>query len=247
MADLPTPPRLPSDASLFLDFDGTLVELAERPDGVVVDRALTDLLDALGTRFGNRVALISGRSVAQLDEMLGAAAAPLAIAGSHGLEERWQGSLSTPDRPQALTDAEHAFDDFAANRSGVLVERKSLGVALHFRLAPDAENAAVALASRLGEAPGLHYQPGKMMAELRLDGADKGTAITALLQRPELAGTVPVFLGDDVTDEPGFAAAGAGGGFGVLVGAERPTAARYRLPDVAAVRHWLAQSLEETA
>lgn len=246
MADLPPPPALPLDASLFLDFDGTLVELAERPDGVVVDQALTDLLGGLHKRFGDRIALISGRSIAQLDEMLGGAAAPLAIAGSHGVEERWQGNVSSPDRPAALMDAERAFDAFAVERAGVLVERKSLGVALHYRLVPDAERDAVDLATGLADAPGLHYQPGKMMAELRLDGGDKGTAIAALLRRPELAGTTPIFIGDDQTDEPGFVAVADAGGFGILVGAPRTTAARYRLPDVAAVRHWLRRSLEET-
>jgi trehalose 6-phosphate phosphatase len=123
-----------------------------------------------------------------------------------------------------------------------VVEEKSLGVGVHYRLDPGVEAEAHALAAKLAEAHDLEVQKGKMMVELRLPGHDKGSAIAAMLSEPPFAECRPVFLGDDLTDEPGFAACAAAGGAGVLVGAPRETAAAYRLADVAAVRAWLAEA-----
>lgn len=236
---LDCPPTLPADAGLFLDFDGTLVALAQTPDGVVVDAALRVLLADLARRLEGRVAIVSGRSIAQIDALLGAAADGLAVVGSHGAERRLAGRIDRPARPPEIDVAERAFDDFAARHPGTIVERKTLGVALHYRLNPAAGNDADSLARVLAERHGLHHQSGKMMAELRTGGADKGTAIAGLLAEPLFAGSRPVFLGDDVTDEPGFAAVRDAGGIGILVGEERQTAAGHRLADVAAVRRWL--------
>ena len=234
------PPTFPaSEISLFLDFDGTLVRLAERPDGVVVERSLLSLLGHLSSRLSGRVALLSGRSIAQLDALLGGMA--IAMAGSHGGEIRHCGMAAAPvSRPSALAIVAAEFADAFRDTDGVIIEVKTLGVALHYRLDPKAAPAIHSLAARLGAEHGLDLQRGKMMVELRTTGHDKGTALTAMMQDPPFAGHTPVFLGDDVTDEDGFAACAALGGAGILVGPERQSAARYRLDDVADVHRWLS-------
>ena len=201
------------------------------------------MLDRLATRLGERVALVSGRSVAQLDGFLGESSRRLAVVGSHGAETRHIGSAITrPDRPEALDAAQKLIVESFGDRDGVVIEEKSLGVGVHYRLDPRVEEEAHALAAKLAHAHDLEVQKGKMMVELRLPGHDKGSAIAAMLDEPPFAGCRPVFVGDDLTDEPGFAACAAAGGAGVLVGAARETAASYRLPDVAAVRDWLAEA-----
>lgn len=239
----PPPLDLLASASLFLDFDGTLVDLIDDPERVGADDELRDLVARLTNALPGRVAIVSGRSIAQLDRMLGPAAAGLALAGSHGAELRVGGEATRAAVPPALPAIAAAMDDFAATRPGVLVERKTLGAALHYRQAPEHGGDALALAERLAAGHGLHLQPGKMMAEVRADG-DKGRAVAALAAGAAMAGTVPLVFGDDLTDEAGFRTAAELGGAGVLVGAPRETAARYALPDVAGVRRWLRQAAE---
>lgn len=236
--DLPPPPALATDAALFLDFDGTLVDLAPTPDAVVVAADLPERLSRLSDRLTGRIAIVSGRGAREVAALLGDP--PLVVAGSHGLETRApDGRIDAPAAP-ATDDLVAAMEAFAAERPGLLVERKPFGAALHWRRAPAHERDAQALAADLAERHGLKLQPGKMVAELRPAGTDKGGAIAALMARPDWRSATPVFLGDDVTDEAGFRAVVALGGWGVLVGTHRTTAATYRLADVAAVHAWLA-------
>lgn len=236
---LATPPAdLLDDASLFLDFDGTLVAFAHRPDAVSVDARLDTLMRRLLDRLDGRLAIISGRSAGDVRALFGAPG--FVVAGSHGLEiHDPDGAVSATPRPAELDPALAAMQRFIAQRPGVLLEAKPLGAALHFRGDPDAGPACIALAEALAAEHGLHLQTGKMIIELRAGGGDKGAALRALMARPAFRGTRPVFLGDDDTDEPGFIAAAALGGAGVLVGAERESAARYRLGGVDAVLGWL--------
>lgn len=241
---LPAPPRaLLEAASLFLDFDGTLVDIADRPGDVAVDPGLAGLLAALSGRLPGRVAIVSGRSIAQLDTLLGPVAQTLALSGSHGCEYRWHGISTHPDRPENLLDVAAAMRLASAGQTGVIIEEKSFGVALHFRLSPAFERQALLLAERLGDEYDLALQYGKMMVELRVPGSDKGVAVARLMKRPEMSGTTPVFLGDDLTDESAFAAARTLGGHGVLVGPARASAADHGLPDPAAVRAWLRDAV----
>lgn len=239
---LPPPPLdLLGDASLLLDFDGTLVELAPTPEAVIVDGRLRKVLAQANEMLSGRVAIISGRPIAQIEGFLGT---DLAVSGSHGLEIRWSsGRRQTPDRPPALDLALDRMTAWSDDRPGTLVEDKPFGAALHWRRAPEFGTEAEALASALAKQTGLTLQAGKMMAELRLGGADKGVALTALMAEPPMRGTRPIFFGDDVTDEPAMAAAAALGGAGVLVGGERASAARYRLDGVPAVLDWLGALL----
>lgn len=236
---LPAPPlELLDGASLFLDFDGTLVELAARPDGVTVEARLHDLLARLWTRLAGRLAIISGRPAAQVRRLF--REPRFAIAGSHGHELHWPDGriLATANSHQrdALLTQMHELRE---RRPGLTVEDKPFGVALHYRAAPQAENECIQLAERLALETGYVLQTGKMVVELMLPGADKGQALRALMSEPPMADARPIFIGDDDTDEAGFLMAAQLGGFGVLVGAPRATAATYGLQDVDATLRWL--------
>jgi trehalose 6-phosphate phosphatase len=239
---LNSPPlSLLDGAALFLDFDGTLVELAETPDAIQVTSNLKLLLNRLRHRLGGRLAIISGRSLADLDRHLPAAG--IAFSGSHGLEVKLADGTALPlSVPLGLDDIRAAVRSFAANHKGLIPEEKPAGIALHYRRVPEAKMEAKAFIEALAEEHGLSVQHGSMVAELMANGATKGDAVRAFMSEPAFAGARPLFVGDDLTDEHGFAAAVELGGAGVLVGPERKTAAGYKLPSVAAVAEWLERA-----
>ncbi|MBC2665739.1 trehalose-phosphatase [Novosphingobium flavum] len=237
------PTDLLDEATLFLDLDGTLLELVDRPDAVRVDDRLRELLVRLKQKLKGRLAIISGRSLQQLDEIFGEFAADLAISGSHGCEHRWNGILARPNRPPALDEAADRLRLFAQGRHGLIVEEKSFGVALHYRMVPGEAAEAQAVAIALSAELELGLQHGKMMVELRVAGGDKGLAIQRLMDRSPMKGTKPVFAGDDVTDEPGFVMARALGGHAILIGQPRPSASDFALPSPMALRAWLEETL----
>ncbi|HEX6376505.1 MAG TPA: trehalose-phosphatase [Allosphingosinicella sp.] len=236
-----SPPPLSSrlaPAALFLDFDGTLVELAETPDAIAVPGNLEPLLDRLAARLEGRLAIVSGRAVADLQRHLGMSG--LAIAGSHGAELLYaDGTVVPVVAPPGLARARKAVRRFAAAQDGLIVEEKPAGIALHYRRAPAQAERIAGFAADLASRSGLVVQQGKMVTELRPRGADKGEALRRLMSEPPFAGARPVFVGDDLTDEDAFRAAAALGGEGVLVGPARATAARWRLDGVAQVTRWL--------
>jgi trehalose 6-phosphate phosphatase len=224
--------------ALFLDFDGTLVDIAPSPDAIVVEPGLEEALTALSARLGGALALVSGRTIADLDRFLGAA--KLDACGMHGLERRVGGRLSRPDGLVEIAPQIEALRAAFADRPGVLVEDKKIGVALHWRLAPEVESEALAamekLAAELG--PGYRIQDGKAVREIVPAASGKGGAIRALMDLPPYAGRIPVFAGDDKTDEHGFEAVNGLGGISVKIG-EGPTLATRRLPDTDTLRAWL--------
>lgn len=237
--NLALPPRgLLAGASLFLDFDGTLVDLAERPDLVHVSPDLTPLLARLSAHLGGRVALVSGRGAQEVAGLIGDPG--LTIAGSHGAEFRFgPGHMLAPTRPASLDEALAVITAFATRHPGLLVEDKPQGVALHYRRLPEAGQACQTLTADLADRLGLQLQPGKMVFELRPAGHDKGTAIRHLMGQPAMQGTRPIFIGDDRTDEAAFRVAAEMGGAGIVVGPVSATSALYHLPTVASVHVWL--------
>lgn len=238
------PPDLLNGASLFLDFDGTLVELAPTPDAISIDALLPPILRGLMEALEGRVAIVSGRPLAQIRHHLGEA---IAVSGSHGLETGWpDGSVDAPPAPAWIDEAVAAGEELARRHPGMVIERKPFGIALHYRRAHDAAADAEALAREIAGKDKV-MQPGKMVFEVRVSGADKGAAVRRFMAAAPFAGTRPVFLGDDVTDEAGFGAAAALGGVGVLVGAARPTAAAFRLDDVAMTLRWLGAAAKAHA
>ena len=237
-----SPPALPLNASLFLDFDGTLVDLVDRPDMVSASRRVQDIIARADRSLGGRFAIVTGREASFVRQQIGLT--QLAIAGSHGQELHFRDGLSLIPSPSgALALAGDQLEVESRTRTGILIERKPLGVALHYRMAPAHENWCIERAGSLAREHGLHLQHGKMMIELRDHGAHKGDAIRQFMARAEFARTSPVFVGDDFTDEPAFEAAASFGGWGVLVGAARPTAAQFRLESVRQVLDWLEQEL----
>lgn len=237
-------------SALFLDYDGTLVGIAPTPAEARADDALLDLLARLRERLGGALAIVSGRSVADIDRML--APLRLTVAGLHGLEVRPRDAGPVADVPAdaSLSPARAALVDFAARFQGTLVEDKRLSLALHYRLAPEAADAAERLAERLAaeSAAALRLQRGKMVVELLPAGRDKGRAIGDLLMLADFTGRLPIFVGDDVTDEAGFRVVNDLGGVTVRVGsAEAATDARHRVADIAALRAWLWAALARDA
>lgn len=242
----PPPMLSKGEITLLLDFDGTLVEIAETPEAVQVPPHLLRLLGMLSSLIEGRLAVVSGRDVAWLAGRLGftgqlGEAGPVLV-GNHGAELNDEAM----PRPASLDLVAAALRDLASSHPGLLVEQKRYGVALHFRLAPAAQEASIALAAALAQEHGLSLQRGKAVAELRVPGRDKGFAVRAVMERATSAGTMPIFVGDDLTDEAGFSAAEELGGFGVVVGNRNPTAARYRLGTVAEVHAWLEQICNRT-
>jgi trehalose 6-phosphate phosphatase len=243
MADLitlPPPPRVPGlgpipDAALFLDFDGTLVEIAARPDAVVVPEQLPPLLRRLTDGLGGALAVVSGRALSALDHFL---PVPIPKAGDHGASLR--PDPFAPPIPADFAEVPPAWRDAAdalvARHPGALVEDKEHGFVIHYRLAPELEDAARdLLAGFVARDPeAFDLLEARMAWELRPRGASKATAVHALMARAPFAGRTPVFIGDDVTDEQGMEAARSHGGHG------------WRLDDMfgtpAVLRQWLAEA-----
>ena len=240
---LPAPPLLRRDQALFLDFDGTLVAIAPAPDLVRVAPELPDLLQALSAMLDQAIALVSGRTVDDLARRI----APFSgvLAGQHGLERRsLDGAVARSAADPALAPIRHEFTRFAARHDGVTLEDKGAGLALHYRQAPGLASACKTLVQRAAEASGgaFTFIGGKMVAELTPRRGGKGRAIAAFLAEAPFRGRMPVFVGDDTTDEDGFTVVNNLGGASVHVG-EGATAARYGLAAVGDVHAWLARSL----
>lgn len=237
--DLPEPR---ADWALFLDFDGSIVDIAPTPDSVVVPETLPPLLLALRETLGGAVAIVTGRPIAQIDAFLGAAVP--AVAGLHGLERRRaDGAIVAPPPNDDLRRIRAPLEAFAAAHPGILVEDKRYSLALHYRLAPSLEDACrdVVDSARGDGAEGWDILEGKMVFEIRPRGFTKGAAIEAFLGEAPFVGRIPVFCGDDTTDEDGFAAVNARGGVSVRVGGRSATRAAARVDTVADLLDWLTR------
>jgi trehalose 6-phosphate phosphatase len=232
--------RLAADWALFLDVDGTLLDIAETPDAVEVSDHLRAVLGRVAPLLGGALALISGRPIAQLDRLF----APLSLpaAGLHGLEHRdAAGRTRILGEPEMLDGLRTALEDFAADHAGAMLEDKGRALALHYRRAPESEAAARELVAQVtaGRERELRVVDGKMVLEIKPRLADKGAAVELFMAEVPFAGRRPVFIGDDVTDEDAFAVVNRLGGHSIRVGELAGTSARHTLPDVEAVVDWL--------
>jgi trehalose 6-phosphate phosphatase len=240
---IPPAPRV--DWAYFLDVDGTLIDIADTPDAVRVDTALLELIARVHRASGGAVALVSGRALSFLEQRLGTLRLPLA--GQHGLERRdATGRLWIHAAPPAAKCAiKEALAPILARHPGLLLEDKGLTLALHYRLAPHLAAYAQRMMVRLAGAAGagLEVQRGKRVAEVKPSGIDKGTAVAEYLTESPFRGRRPVFIGDDLNDEHGFAEVNKLGGVSIKVG-KGDSCARFRLRDVAAVRRWLGEALK---
>jgi trehalose 6-phosphate phosphatase len=237
------PPELLRQCALFLDIDGTLLDLAPTPEHVLVDDDIARLLPALGRHLGGAVALITGRTIRDADALFPGLTLP--VAGQHGLERRSADGVlhSHGEGPPGYGWLHGELEQLCARHSGLWLEDKGATLALHYRLAPGlasyVHRTVRAIVSTLG-ASGSQWrlQPGKGIIEIKPAGRDKGAAILDYMSEKPFVGRLPVFVGDDRTDEFGFNAVTVLGGWAVKVG-PGITNARFRLRDVATVRQWL--------
>ena len=246
--DLPAPP-LPAGAqrwALFLDVDGTLLDFVDDPAAVQATPALKRQLHTLHDALGGALALVSGRGVDDLIRIFDDPAWELG--GLHGLQLR-HADRTRHDRdvdPVVRAQLQHGAEAIITQLPGVTLENKGPALALHCRRTPAQFDAMREAAGVLaGSLPGFELQGGNLVMEIKPTGMDKGKVVRTILSQPPFADRLPVYVGDDLTDEHGFAAVSAAGGYGIRVGARTPTAARFTLPDPPAVHAWL-QLLADT-
>ena len=241
----PSPPKPSPDWCYFLDFDGTLVDIAPWPDAVIVAPDLADLLSAVVDATGGAVAVVSGRPIREIDELLGGL--PIRVAGQHGMELRLDpgGDASLTGRAQDLpAGVREELQALSARVEGSFVEDKGMSAALHYRAAPEhgdkLEQAVRALVAAYGGL--LSLVPGKCVLEVKMAGVDKGSAVTQFLELDAFRGRRPVMIGDDITDEDAFRVVNRQGGVSIHVGdGSGITEAAFRLRSTADVHGWLAR------
>lgn len=218
---------------MLLDLDGTLIDIAPTPDSVVVPPDLPSTLLRLRADLDDALAIVTGRRIAEVDALL--PGIPYAVAGEHGGALRTapdanERHIQVPPVPQAWFTAAEAL---IAAHPGTILERKSRSFVLHFRLAPDAGPIFHRVLTDMLAGSATHRIGAAHMAwEVKPLGIDKGGAVLALMAQPPFVGRVPVFIGDDVTDEDGMRAARDLGGIGLRV--------QECFTDAAGVRRWLS-------
>jgi len=227
--------------ALFLDVDGTLLEIAATPDRVRVPGSLRNTLQVSFEREHGALALLSGRSLEDLDQLFSPCIFP--ASGKHGLEVRLpSGKIVRPEvDPSVLDRARRWLNILQNDNRGLLLEDKGVALAMHYRLAPglapEVEVVMNEMVAELGDA--FIVRPGKCVSELMPRGFDERSAIQLLMQERVFAGRTPVFVGDDLTDEVGFQAVNEMGGHSIRVGNLAETAAQYRFSSVSTVVAWL--------
>ncbi len=236
---LPPVPR--RDWALFLDFDGTLTELAPSPDAVLVDPSLPGILAALEQALGGALAVVSGRPLSEVDALMGVA---LPGAGVHGLELR-ERKGNTPHPPLddgSVSTVQKVLAPLVADDPRLILEIKPGAIALHYRRAPEREEECrAAMLEALRAVPDFRLIDGKMVLEAKPGHVNKGEAIRRLMNVAPFAGRVPVFAGDDRTDEDGFEVVNAMKGVTIKIGAGE-SHARHRVPSVEEFLVWLGKA-----
>jgi trehalose 6-phosphate phosphatase len=233
--------------AIFTDFDGTLVEIAETPDGVEVADTLAGQIERAVRELDSAFAVITGREIAEIDRFL--APLHLPIAGAHGTQRRRADGVLEVTDPAAVLGAEEiarAVSPLILANPALLIEVKEGAVAVHFRQAPELETAVrIAMSEAVHSVTDFALVEGKMVIEARPRAVNKGEALRAFMREEPFFGRTPIFIGDDVTDEDAFIAAQDLGGVGIKLG-EGETAARMRIADVASV-HALIRGLSDIA
>ena len=233
-------PPITADMALFLDFDGTLVEIADHPQDVLIPHRLVDTLSALHRQLGGAVALVSGRRLLDLDGFL----SPLQLpsAAEHGAQRRDAAGRISSAPATDLQQVLRAAQDLVAQYPALALEQKNLALSLHYRHAPELETLCLqVMRTALAGNPRLALMQGKCVIDVKPISVSKGTAIAAFMAEAPFAGRFPVFAGDDVTDEDGFEELLRMGGHAIKVGSG-PSRARLRCHSVAELAAWLEAS-----
>lgn len=238
------PPALTTDVdglAVFLDIDGTLLDIAETPDAIVVPHGLPTALGRFAEKLEGALALVTGRPLEMVDRLF--PDLPIAVAGLHGAERRdASGKITSIQTTPAFAAAKSRLRDQVAQWPGVVFEDKGAAFAAHFRLAPGMKNSAWTLMAELARSVGDDWvlQEGKQVVELRPRGSDKGDALLEFMKLDAFAGRTPLAIGDDVTDEAMFAAANGLGGRSILVAEnDRPSMATQRVSSPSLIRAWI--------
>ncbi len=232
----------PRKLAMFLDFDGTLVEIADKPHAVQLKATTRATLERLQLALGGALAIVTGREIEVIDAILSPFRCP--VAGVHGLTRRDAMGRAHSKIVEAnfLDAAERRLESLAAAHPGLLVERKSHAIAIHYRGAPGLEHACLGAMEAVVHLDGnVRLIRGKMVIEARPSGGDKGTAVADFMEEPPFAGRQPLFAGDDVTDEDAFAVVNRLGGVTLKIGPGE-TQAQHRLADTAEFLAWLAET-----
>lgn len=245
---LPKPPSPSLKWAYFLDVDGTLINIADTPEAVIVDRDLLDLIRNLYQASGGAMALVSGRMISDLDRRFGLTHLPMA--GLHGLERRdstgrhWTHGAAFEGKRVIM----NTLTPILRRHPGLLLEDKGVTLALHYRQARHLASYVNRLMGKFAteSGQGLELQRGKFVVEIKPAGVDKGSAVAAYMQEQPFKGRCPVFIGDDLNDEHGFAEVNKLNGVAIKVG-KGASCARFRLPDVMAVHQWLGVALKDMA
>lgn len=237
-----TLPRHPDAkaTALFLDFDGTLVEIAERPEAVQLADATRSAVGTISRHVDGALAIVTGRDIATIDEFVAPLFLP--IAGVHGLARRDAKARvsALPVDKAALVQLNRELNQLSSAHPGLIVEEKTGSVALHFRSRPDLQNFCISAMSKsiAGLGGGFQARPGKMVVEAVPEGASKGAAVLSFMAEAPFAGRTPIFAGDDVTDEDAFEAVNSLGGISIKVG-EGMSCASFRAQTTSAFLEWL--------
>ncbi|MFN3818968.1 trehalose-phosphatase [Blastomonas sp.] len=221
--------------ALLLDFDGTLVDIRSTPDAVEVSAELAEVMAHAAARLEGRLAIVSGRSLEQLEQLWSGAMPAIVVAGSHGQELKVAGTVFGPAQTDLFARLASVAGGHFSDVSGVVIEEKTFGLAIHYRLASQHRDSVQTWAQDIAAQCDLLVQHGDMVFELRPRGADKGDAVRAIMALDQFQGSVPVFIGDDYTDIPAFEAVQALGGTAISVGPRTADRSDQQLADVAGV------------
>jgi trehalose 6-phosphate phosphatase len=229
---------------LFLDVDGTLLELAPAPHAVIVEPALLTLMERLRRAAGGALALVSGRTIANLDGLFGV---DFPAAGLHGCERRdARGELHVAEiATEQLSGVRAGLREMVTRHPGLMLEDKGAALALHFQGARELEHQLRAEVALLAAplVPEFTILDGHAVLEVKPAAHTKDSAVTAFMQEAPFAGRLPIFIGDDQTDYGGFAAVRRFNGLAIAVGPR--VKSEWWLPGPKAVHHWLAQLAEQ--
>ena len=228
-------------AALLVDFDGTLVGICSTPDAVEVGSNLVNVITQASMRLDGRIAIISGRSLAQLEALWPDAMPDMVIAGSHGQELKVEGAVNGPAHTDLFSRLASVAADHFGDVPGVVIEEKTFGLAVHYRLATQHRDRVEAWASAMAAESDLLVQRGDMVFELRPKGSDKGDAVRAIMALDRFEGSRPVYIGDDLTDIPAFHAVQAMGGTAISVGPRTVAHSDEQLGDVDDVLRRIAE------
>ncbi len=248
-AAAPTPKVRSSlaDHALYLDIDGTLLDLAPSPDRVEVPEWMVPLLQRLSARLDGAVAFVSGRTIDAIDALFHPLKLP--AVGVHGGEIRFDGQTDSMDEALVgeLQSALPLLREAILPLHGVWLEDKRYAIALHYRNAPERGREVLKVAELVAAGLGSAFAPlvGKCVVEIRARHLTKGAGIRRLMEREPFRGRTPIFAGDDVTDEDAFEYVNQVGGISLRIGSSAPSAATHRLDDPRQLHRWLLEIADD--